>query len=32
MKRGTWIGWRAQVHQINEIGYERYLITQTEED
>jgi bacterioferritin len=22
----------AQVHQIREIGYERYLITQTEED
>ena len=22
----------SQVHQINEIGYERYLITQTEED
>lgn len=22
----------AQVHQIHEIGYERYLITQTEED
>jgi bacterioferritin len=22
----------SQVHQIKEIGYERYLITQTEED
>jgi bacterioferritin len=22
----------AQVHQINEMGYERYLINQTEED
>jgi len=26
------VGWlEAQVHQISEIGYERYLITQTEE-